>query len=249
MGIKYFKKDDGGKYIMKLPKVVIFDVGGTLITGELFESVNNGYKYLYDEVLDVKESYQDYMNFVSEVVQVIKEREKVSMEFSFHSLFNYLVLTYGLKTALDYECIERQFLSKFYTYKRIDYVKELLEYLREKNVKLAVFSNSMYSTAEIKYELKSVGILEYFDTISSSADHLVRKPSDKVFKLYIKKYGLMGYNSDEVCYIGNMFKYDIEPVLPLNMISIHKGDKFCYHADYLEVSSYLELIEEFKKDN
>lgn len=233
---------------MKLPKIMIFDVGGTLINGSRFENVDLGYKYLYDEVLDVKESYQDYTNFINELIKIIPEREKGSLEFSFRSLFNYLSLVYGLKTHLGYEQIEEMFISKFYQYEMIDHVKTLLDYLKKQGVRMAVFSNSMYSSCQIKRELASVGILTYFESVVSSADYLVRKPSRHVFTLYLKKYGIMGYKSDAIGYIGNMFKYDIEPVLPLKMVSILKSDHFEQHNDYLEISNYLELIEEFKRD-
>ncbi len=233
---------------MKLPKIVIFDVGGTLINGKLAYSVDLGYKYLYDHVLDVKESYEEYMKFVNDLVKIIKEREMVSLEFSFRSMFNYLSLTYGLKTLLSYEEIEDEFIKKFYNYECVDYVKELLAYLKSKEVKLAVFSNSMYSTNHIKEELRNTGILDYFESVSSSADYLVRKPSLAVFKLYLKKYGIMGYHSNEICYIGNMVQYDIYPVVSLKMMSVLKGEKFIYHDGYLEVGNYLELIKEFEKD-
>ena len=70
---------------MKLPKVIIFDVGGTLIKGTWGDSIL-GYKYLYDEILDVKESMDDYLEFVSRLLPVIKLRETCDLEFSFQSL-------------------------------------------------------------------------------------------------------------------------------------------------------------------
>jgi hypothetical protein len=57
---------------MKLPKVIIFDVGGTLIKGTWGDSIL-GYKYLYDEILDVKESMDDYLEFVSRILYMYKQ--------------------------------------------------------------------------------------------------------------------------------------------------------------------------------
>ena len=44
---------------MELPKIIIFDVGGTLLKGDFDDSIL-GYTYLYEEVLDVKETLNDY---------------------------------------------------------------------------------------------------------------------------------------------------------------------------------------------
>ena len=112
---------------------------------------------------------------------------------------------------------------------------------------LYVLSNSMYSTNLIEKELEEVGIKDYFIQIISSGDHLVRKPSSDLFKLYLKKFSMMGYKYSEICYIGNDYYYDIETPVKLGMMSVHLSDKFMVHKNYLEVDSYLKLIEEFKK--
>ena len=57
----------------------------------------------------------------------------------------------------------------------------------------------------------------------------------------------MGYEYSEICYIGNDYYYDIETPVKLGMMSVHLSDKFMVHKNYLEVDSYLKLIEEFKK--
>ena len=64
-------------------------VGGTLIKGTWGDSIL-GYKYLYDEILDVKESMDDYLEFVTGIFPIIKQRETCDLEFSFQSFFNYL---------------------------------------------------------------------------------------------------------------------------------------------------------------
>ena len=73
---------------MKLPKIIIFDVGGTLIKGTWQDSIL-GYTYLYDEVLDVKESLYDYLDFVKGMFYIIKERDTCDLEFNFKS-FSFL---------------------------------------------------------------------------------------------------------------------------------------------------------------
>ena len=232
---------------MKLPKIIIFDVGGTLIKGTWNDSIL-GYIYLYEEVLDVKEPLDEYLDFVKGMFYIIKQRESCDLEFSFRSFFNYLKDLYGLKTDKSYEEIEYSFARKFYFPKLNDYVVEILEYLKNKNIPMYVLSNSMYSTNCVESELEEFGIRKYFKQVISSGDHLVRKPSPELFKLYLKKFDIMGYKSSDVCYVGNDHYFDITTPVKLGMKAIHISDKDILHDQYLEVSSYLKLIEEFDKN-
>lgn len=232
---------------MKLPKIIIFDVGGTLIKGTWQDSIL-GYTYLYDEVLDVKESLYDYLDFVKGMFYIIKERDTCDLEFNFKSFFNYLKDLYGLKTNKSFEEIEYTFARKFYSPMLNDNVIELLEYLTNKKIPLYVLSNSMYSTNCVEKELEEVGIRKYFLQVISSGDHLVRKPSKEFFKLYLKKFDMMGYKVTDVCYIGNDPYFDITTPVKLGMKAVHISDKDVKHDGYLEISNYLKLIEEFDKD-
>lgn len=232
---------------MKLPKIIIFDVGGTLIKGTWQDSIL-GYTYLYDEVLDVKESLYDYLDFVKGMFYIIKERDTCDLEFNFKSFFNYLKDLYGLKTNKSFEEIEYTFARKFYSPMLNDNVIELLEYLNNKKIPLYVLSNSMYSTNCVEKELEEVGIRKYFLQVISSGDHLVRKPSPELFKLYLKKFEMMGINVSDVCYIGNDPYFDITTPVKLGMKAVHISNKDVKHDGYLEISNYLKLIEEFDKD-
>ena len=93
---------------MKLPKIIIFDVGGTIVSGK-WQSFMKGYEYLYNEVLNVKETYEEYIEFVSNFFDIINQRDKCDLEFNFISLLNYLVDLYGLKKDLDLYEIEYNF--------------------------------------------------------------------------------------------------------------------------------------------
>ncbi len=231
---------------MKLPKIVIFDVGGTLLKGT-WDDCLLGYIYLYEEVLDVKESLDDYLEFVKGMFYIIKQRETCDLEFNFRSFFNYLKAVYGLKTNTSYEEIEYLFSRKFYTPKLNLHVIEILEFFKSKNIPLYVLSNSMYSTELVSRELEEFDLKHYFKQIISSGDHLVRKPSKELFKLYLKKFDMIGVSTSDVCYIGNDPYFDIETPVKLGMQAIHLGDQDVNHGTYLEISSYLKLIEEFKK--
>ncbi len=232
---------------MELPKIVIFDVGGTLLDGNWYDAIN-GYIYLYENVLDVKEPFEDYLSFIKDMLLIINERESVSLEFNFESLFNYLRDLYGLKTNKSFYEIEVEFSYKIFKPSLKNNIVLLLDYLKNKNVIMCVLSNSMFSSNCLNVLLRNLGIDKYFTQLISSGDHLVRKPSDRLFNIYLKKYQMMGYNVFDICYIGNDYKYDVITPVKLGMKSVLIGDKDYYHNGYLEVSNYLKLIEEFDKN-
>ena len=105
----------------------------------------------------------------------------------------------------------------------------------------------MYSTLYIEKELEEVGIKKYFKQIISSGDHLVRKPSCELFKLYLKKFAIMGIDESDICYIGNDYYFDIATPIKLGMMCVHLNSELIRHDDYLEINNYLQLIEEFDK--
>ena len=59
---------------MKLPKIIIFDVGGTLIKGTWKDSIL-GYAYLYEEVLDFP--------FVEEYLDLLEEANNKLLDICF----------------------------------------------------------------------------------------------------------------------------------------------------------------------
>ena len=232
---------------MKLPKIIIFDVGGTIVSGK-WQSFMKGYEYLYNEVLNVKETYEEYIEFVSNFFDIINQRDKCDLEFNFISLLNYLVDLYGLKIDLDLYEIEYNFYKSYYEAALMPNIVLVLDYLKDKNIPLYVLSNSMYSTNAVKKELSDVGVLGYFEQVISSGDHVVRKPSSLLFKLYLKKFDMMGISKEEVCYIGNDLYFDINTPVSLNMQAILISDKYCKHEKYLEIDSYKTLLKEFKEN-
>lgn len=232
---------------MKLPKIIIFDVGGTIVKGK-WSNFRLGYEYLYNEVLDVNESFELYMDFVEQFFDVIKERDNCSLEFNFISLLNYLTDLYGLKIDLDLYEIEYRFYRSYYEAVLMPDIIALLDYLKSKNIPLYVLSNSMYSTNAVKRELEDVGVLHYFKQVISSGDHVVRKPSSLLFKLYLKKFAMIGIDSHEVCYIGNDAYFDINTPVQLGMQAVLISDKIHLHEHYLEVDGHNTLLKELKEN-
>lgn len=89
--------------------------------------------------------------------------------------------------------------------KLYDGVLELLGLLKEKKKKIYLLSNAQRIFT--LYEMKTLGIDEYFDGIYFSSDHYVCKP-DKIF--YNKLFKKFNLNIEDSIMIGNDFIADIE---------------------------------------
>ena len=101
---------------MKLPKVMIFDVGGTLLDTVKF-SFEEGLKYLYNEVIAKKESYEEFLFFYERLEQQINLREISSIEVSFLSLLKYWYFIYGK--------VSDRMMKKSNVNLRKEYIKQL----------------------------------------------------------------------------------------------------------------------------
>lgn len=234
----------------KLPKVFIFDVGGTI-----FDVINinfdNGLIYLYDNVIDqTKVTKEEFIKSMKEISHALRERELNNFEFSFDYFFNYVTFIYGNPHNYKPRDIEWDYSHALYQGEEIPNVIDFIKYLKDKGIKLYVLSNSMFSTPEIRLEIEEYHAREYFLDVISTGDYIFRKPSEDIFKLYIKKLALDGYNVEDLCYIGNSFRFDIVPSSRLKMNSIFfavKEEEILNNEAYLQVNSYQRLLELFKE--
>lgn len=223
---------------MKLPKVIVFDVGGTLVKN-LNLNYDKAFAYL-KLIFKADESFIDRCNEFKKLK--IDTRDITGKETSFKELVSYLSNYYELNEKCDSLFVEENFRKSLYETLPIDGSNKCLEYLHEKGVKLYCFSNSIFSSEEIKLELEQYDLAKYFETIISSADFGYRKPNKKVFEKYIK---LSEKNS--IWFIGNDVQCDILPALDFPCRPILLSNKTWRHPEYTEINSYddfIKLVEE-----
>lgn len=72
---------------------------------------------------------------------------------------------------------------------------EILDYLRQNNIKLAVASSN--SNAQIRKNLQSAGLLEYFDVLVGGDEVSKSKPAPDIFLLAAERLGI----TPESCYV------------------------------------------------
>ena len=123
-------------------------------------------------------------------------------------------------------------------------VKECLEALKSKKIKIAILSNGTPDL--LKGLVESNNIQSYFDNIISVEDVKIYKPDPKVYEMPIKKYNCKPEN---ICFLssntwdvsgGGVFGYNAVWVNRFNKIF----DKLGYNPQYIinNLNQLLELI-------
>ncbi|MBD3230421.1 MAG: HAD-IA family hydrolase [Candidatus Lokiarchaeota archaeon] len=85
-----------------------------------------------------------------------------------------------------------------------DGVKEVLSYLKEREIRLAVCSST--PKMNVHHILKKIGIYDFFDAIITGDNVKVGKPNPEAFLIAVKKIGL----NKENCFIVGDSVHDIE---------------------------------------
>ena len=97
---------------------------------------------------------------------------------------------------------------------------KLLKYLRARNYKLGILSNTKYTAQQMHNALVETGLIKYFDDVFvySSDPGMCGKPCDKIFKkalLLIAKNNPnihidpRTFKTSEVLYVGNNYMKDV----------------------------------------
>lgn len=214
-------------------KTIFFDIGGTLVGApNLFSYIAGKYKNSQKNQIAkiISESYDEmYSNTQEDNFLSVKEM----LEISLKKLALNLKVEDLSDSAHDY--YEELYTKKSYLY---DDVIGVLDELKERKIKLIVFSNSD-SDILIK-ELKALNIHHYFDEFIISSDIKSYKPGNVIINKALeycnisKKDILLVGNSDED--ILSAKKMDISSVL------IKRYDKkINVHSNY-NINSLDELL-------
>ena len=238
------------------PKMILFDVGGTLfddgkcIPADGFEKLRQ--TAVNPEVTDGTELagyWDEYLNEVSG----IKSKSGINLDIPLSSVIGYATMNTGLKFGIS--MAEQEEIFDRYNSSRsvIDGVPELLERLDTSGIRTAVISNNMMSGESLSLAINRWIPSARFEFCLTSADILFAKPSKNIFITALKYAGL---EPEECWYCGDGTKPDVygasacgmTPVLLDVKSSIpleFRNDKNC--EKYLTVNNWTVLKEFIEK--
>lgn len=203
-------------------KNYVFDLYGTLVDINTNENNINLWKKMqefyafYGAVYLPAELKKEFFRLCREEEEKLKGYDYP--EIKIENVFKKLFTNKGVKMDLKICKIAGQFF-RIYSTKYIKLYEgtiEILEYLKEKGKKIYLLSNAQQIFTE--YEVKMLGIYDYFDGIVFSSDESCRKPSKMFYNVLFERYQL---GKKESVMIGNDWISDIEGAKKFGIDSVY----------------------------
>lgn len=221
---------------------VLIDMGDTLIHNNDFD-FKRSLTIMYNESTNKSVSLETFLNYSLKIIQdVFKERNFI--EIKLMDYLKQLIELFDLKYNITIEELELEFSKNISKIEIINGSIELLKYLKEKNYKIIVLSNTCMSKNAIINILSP--FMEYLDDVIVSSDYCVRKPHFSFFDIGIKR---MGISKENIYFIGNDFYYDIYGSNIVGIKSIWFNEKHLLpdlkyqNLKYIEIDNYKSIIE------
>jgi len=208
---------------MKIPKMVLFDYGQTLIAEQKFYGVKGTEAVLR---YAIKNKYHLSAEQVQAKANEIK-RELGNFDPEKRHLFQiqipntmftpYLYESQGIEIALSNSEIDTVFWNAAAPGVPTDGIKEFWEYLKDKGIRTGVISNIAYASSVVAERINRLLPENTFEFIITSSNFIFRKPNKRIFNLALEKAELQ---PDEVWYIGDQYECDVKGSLNAGLLPI-----------------------------
>jgi len=164
-----------------MKELIIFDMDGVLVDACEWHRValNDALK----EVCNYEISIQDHYNIFNGIPTKVKLKKLSEMGIIEESLFEKIETIKQEKTI--------QAISKFAKLREEKIL--LMKFLKEKNIKIACYTNSIRATTELM--LEKTGILKYFDLLITNQDVIKAKPDPEGYLLCLKTLNISSKNT------------------------------------------------------
>lgn len=201
---------------MKIPKMILFDYGQTLIAEQRFNGIKGTEAVL-------KYATRNKYNLTAEQVQ--ERANELNKEFGRYdpgkrhlrqieipnTMFTpYLYESQGIEIALSNAEIDTVFWDAAAPGVPTEGMENFLEYLKNKGIRTGVISNISYAQSAVAGRINRMLPGNSFEFIITSSNYIFRKPNRRIFDLALEKAGL---NPDETWYIGDQYECDIKGAL------------------------------------
>ncbi len=201
---------------MKIPKMILFDYGQTLIAEQRFDGIKGTEAVL-------KHATRNKYNLTAEQIQ--ERANELNKEFGRYdpekkhllqieipnTMFTpYLYDSLGIEIELSNAEIDTVFWDAAAPGVPTEGMENFLEYLKNKGIRTGVISNIAYAQSVVAGRINRMLPGNSFEFIITSSNYIFRKPSKRIFDLALEKSGL---NPDETWYIGDQYECDIKGAL------------------------------------
>ena len=208
---------------MKMPKMVLFDYGQTLIAEQKFDGVKGTEAVLqYATRNKYHLSAEQVQAKANEINQELgrfdpKKRHLFQIEIPNTMFTPYLYESQGIEIALSNAEIDTVFWNAAAPGTPTEGIKDFLDYLKNKGIRTGVISNISYNPSVVAERINRLLPDNTFEFIITSSNFLFRKPNKRIFDLALEKAQLQ---PDEVWYIGDQYECDVKGSLNAGMFPI-----------------------------
>lgn len=207
---------------MKIPKMVLFDYGQTLIaekfdglkgTEAVLQYAKRNKYHLSAEQVQAKanEINQEFGRFDPE------KRHLFQIEIPNTMFTPYLYESQGIEIALSNSEIDTVFWNAAAPGMPTEGIKEFLGYLKNKGIRTGVISNISYASSVVAERINRLLPENAFEFIITSSNYIFCKPNKRIFDLALEKAGL---ELDEVWYIGDQYECDVKGALNAGLFPV-----------------------------
>lgn len=209
-------------------KAIIFDMGSTLIEFENYTwdalgrmGTNSGYKFLKSRDIVLPE-YNIFEMMLSEEfgqrLAIIKENPK---EIKFEEI------VFPLFEKLKISTSDGNFTNFLYEYYKpitqqatlIEGALDILQYFKEKQLKVGLISNTVFPADFHRDELKRFGLYSFLDISIFSCEFGYRKPYPKIYQ---EGLGQLEVKANETVFVGDRLVEDVGGPQELGMKAVLK---------------------------
>lgn len=203
---------------MQNKKVILFDFFGTLVEytpGSYFRNQRyETYDFLRQQRITL--TYQEWERRSREAYNELSEEgRKTGKEFHMHDLIK-KILAEQLPSKQQKKFIEevsKRYLAEWnHDVTAIPELPQLLEHLSQTHT-LGIISNTNHPTL-VQDNLWRVGILPYFQHITTSITYGMRKPHPSIFQETLKT---MGVKAEDTFFVGDSYEDDYLGAKRVNM--------------------------------
>ena len=215
---------------MKIPKMILFDYGQTLIAEQKFDGVKgteavlqyatrNKYHLSAEQVqAKANEINREYMEEMHSIGRFDPEKRHLFQIEIPNTMFTpYLYESQGIEIALSNSEIDTIFWNAAAPGRPTEGIKDFLEYLKNKGIRTGVISNISYASSVVAERINRLLPENAFEFIITSSNYIFRKPNKRIFDLALEKAGL---ETEEVWYIGDQYECDVKGALNAGLLPI-----------------------------
>lgn len=212
------------KSISSAPRMIIFDYGQTLADEAAFDGVAGGAALL-------KYATKNKYNYTAEQIQLVADelnrelgrfdpqrRIELTVEVPNRMFSAYLYSSLGIELSLSLSELDRVFWDAASPAAPTEGIEDFLAYLWQKGIRTGVISNISYCGDALRERIESLLPDHKFEFIIASSEYMFRKPSPHIFTLALE---LAGLNADDVWYIGDDYRIDVEGANNAGMFAVH----------------------------